>query len=208
MARASGCSLSASTAAASASSRSSPSPASTAATPVTAGWPLVSVPVLSNSTASTVRIRSSASRSLTRMPARAATLGGDRDHQRDGQPERVRAGDDQHGHRALDRLVRARRAAIQTTNVITPGGRGEVEQQRRGPVGQRLRAGPATPAPAATSRWMPASAVSLADRVDPDPQRGVGGDRAGHHPVPDRLRHRPRLAGDHRLVELGLARRR
>jgi hypothetical protein len=34
---------------------------------------LVSVPVLSNSTASTVRIRSSASRSVTRMPARADT---------------------------------------------------------------------------------------------------------------------------------------
>ena len=35
--------------------------------------PLVRVPVLSNSTASTVRIRSSASRSLTRMPAFADT---------------------------------------------------------------------------------------------------------------------------------------
>ncbi len=33
----------------------------------------MSVPVLSNSTASTVRIRSSARRSLTRIPARAAT---------------------------------------------------------------------------------------------------------------------------------------
>ena len=44
-----------------------------AATPVTTWAPLVSVPVLSNSTASTVRIRSSASRSLTRIPALAAT---------------------------------------------------------------------------------------------------------------------------------------
>src|SRR5215218_3007077 len=69
IARASGCSLSASAAPA---SRSSPSASpSTAATPVTAGSPVVRVPVLSNRTASTVRIRSSASRSVTRIPLRA-----------------------------------------------------------------------------------------------------------------------------------------
>ncbi len=42
-----------------------------AATPVTTWAPLVRVPVLSNSTASMVRMRSRARRSLTRMPARA-----------------------------------------------------------------------------------------------------------------------------------------
>jgi hypothetical protein len=69
MALARGCSLSASTAPA---SRSSPPVPSTAATPLTRGSPLVRVPVLSNSTASTTRIRSRASRSLIRMPLRAA----------------------------------------------------------------------------------------------------------------------------------------
>ena len=44
-----------------------------AATPVTTWAPLVSVPVLSNRTVSTVRIRSSARRSLTRMPFFADT---------------------------------------------------------------------------------------------------------------------------------------
>ena len=75
------------------------------ATPVTACSPLVSVPVLSNSTASIVRIRSRASRSLTRIPACADTRRRQRDHQRDGQAEGVRAGDHQHGHRAHDGLV-------------------------------------------------------------------------------------------------------
>ncbi|MGW5672558.1 Na+/H+ antiporter subunit E, partial [Micromonospora sp. NPDC003776] len=31
----------------------------------------------------------------------------------------------------------------------------------------------------------------LADGVDPDPQGGVGGHGAGHHPVPDGAGHRP-----------------
>ena len=42
-----------------------------AATSCTVGRPSVRVPVLSNSTASTVRMRSRASRSFTRMPLRA-----------------------------------------------------------------------------------------------------------------------------------------
>ncbi len=46
---------------------------STASTPVTSGSPLVSVPVLSNRTARTVRIRSRAMRSLIRMPFLALT---------------------------------------------------------------------------------------------------------------------------------------
>ena len=75
-----------------------------AATPVTTCSPLVSVPVLSNSTASMVRIRSRASRSLTRMPPRRHG-GRDRDHERDRQPERVRAGDDEHRDRPLDGVV-------------------------------------------------------------------------------------------------------
>ena len=71
MARATGCSLSASTAAANASTCSSLVPA-VVTTPVTWCRPWVNVPVLSKSTTSTVRMRSSASRSLTSTPDLAA----------------------------------------------------------------------------------------------------------------------------------------
>ena len=50
---------------------------------------------------------------------------------------------------------------------------------------------------------MPASAVSLPDRLDADADRRVGRDGAGDHAVAGGARGRPRLAGDHRLVELG-----
>ena len=68
---ANGCSLSASTAAANSSTSSSDS-VSTVTIPVTAGSPLVNVPVLSNRTTSIVRIRSSANRFFTSTPAFAA----------------------------------------------------------------------------------------------------------------------------------------
>ena len=72
MARASGCSLSASTAPASRRTSCSVRP-SVAAMAVTVWAPLVRVPVLSNRTVLTLRMRSRARRSLTRMPAFAAT---------------------------------------------------------------------------------------------------------------------------------------
>ena len=72
MARASGCSLSDSTPPARRRT-AGPSSDGTAATPVTTWAPRVSVPVLSNSTVSIERIRSSAARSLTRIPAFAET---------------------------------------------------------------------------------------------------------------------------------------
>ena len=70
-ARAKGCSLGSSAAAAKARTWSSVYPAA-GAMPSTAGSPLVKVPVLSNSTVSTVRMLSSAIRSFTRTPPRAA----------------------------------------------------------------------------------------------------------------------------------------
>ena len=89
---------------------------------------------------------------------------------------------------------------------MTIAGRGgDVEEERGGAVGERLRAGARLPAPRATSRWIPASAVSsptastrtrIAESVD---------DRAGDDAVARALGHGPRLAGDHRLVELGVA---
>ena len=71
MARARGCSESASAAEARPRTSSAVCPSVTS-TPVTVGSPLVRVPVLSNSTVSTVRMVSSANRSLTRTPPRAA----------------------------------------------------------------------------------------------------------------------------------------
>ena len=72
IARASGCSLSDSTPPASRTASSIDSPAVVATSVIT--WaPLVRVPVLSNKTVLTVRIRSRARRSLTRIPDFAAT---------------------------------------------------------------------------------------------------------------------------------------
>ena len=52
---------------------------------------------------------------------------------------------------------------------------------------------------------MPASAVSSPTALDAHADRGVGRDGAGDDLVALALGHRLRLAGDHRLVELGLA---
>ena len=139
---------------------------------VTAGSPLVRVPVLSNSTVSTVRIRSSAARSLTSTPPRAARSVEMDDHQRDRQAQRVRAGDDQHGDRP-DQRVSGSPSTVQTTAVIDGGAEGKPEQPARGPVGQQLRPGggaapgppaagsrparcprrPRSPAPGSRCRW-------------------------------------------------------
>lgn len=78
--RPSGCSLSASTAAARASSASRSVPG--VGGDVRDGRPRVSVPVLSKSTASTVRSRSRASRFLTSTPTRAVCSGSCRLHHR------------------------------------------------------------------------------------------------------------------------------
>ena len=65
----------------------------------------------------------------------------ERDDQRDGQPEGVRAGDHQHRDRALDGLVAVAEQRPDDEG-DDAGRRGDVEQQRGGPVGQRLRPGP------------------------------------------------------------------
>ena len=179
IARASRCSLTDSTAPARRSGASGS--ASVVATPVTWGRPRVRVPVLSNRTASTLRIRSRASRSLTRMPLRATERGRDGDDQGDGQPQGVGAGDHQHRHGPLHRLVwlaegqpddqgeRARPPGRTRTAARPPG--------RPGPGPRPGRLGPCS-----TSRRIPASVVSP-HRVHPDPDRRVGGHGARHHPV-------------------------
>ena len=205
IARASGCSLSASTAAARASSSSSAT--STAARSVTTCSPRVSVPVLSKSTVSTRRIRSSASRSLTRIPLAGRDRRRDRDHERNRQAERVRAGDDQHGHRARDRLVDVAEQrpddegdqAGADRDVEERGG----ERDRPGPARGIAMPGPRRPA----AGCRPASSRRRSLRPRPG-SRSRSTTDAGHDPVADAALDRAGLAGDHRFVELGLRPRR
>jgi hypothetical protein len=64
--------------------------------------------------------------------------GGDGDHERDGQPERVRAGDDEDRDRPVDRIVAV--ADRQPGHEGGDAGRGgDVEEQRGGAVGEGLR---------------------------------------------------------------------
>ena len=125
---------------------------------------------------------------------------GDRRRQRDRQAERVRAGDDQHGHDPGDRLVGVAERQPHDAGDHRGAG-GDVEEQRGGPVGEHLR-----PRPRLLGLGhQPLDAGQrgvLADRVDPHPDRRVGRHRAGDDPVADVLGDRLGLAGDHRLVEL------
>jgi hypothetical protein len=129
--------------------------------------------------------------------------GGDGDDQGDGQAEGVRAGDHQHGHGALDRLVGLAEGQPHDHG-DQPGPEGEPEQQRGRPVGQGLGPRPGRlglldqPAD-------PGQGGLLPHRVDPDPDGGVGDHGAGHHPTARAPGHRAGLAGDHRLVKLGAA---
>ena len=177
---ASGCSLSDSTPPASRSTSSSSRPP-TAATPVTTWAPLVRVPVLSNSTASTCRMRSSARRSLTRMPALADTAV---DSEITSGMARPRA-----CGQAMTSTVTVRTTASSTSPSADPGherddagGDGDVEQQRGEAVGERL--GPAAAGLGLGHQALDAGQRGVvADRVDPHPDRRVGRHRAGDHPV-------------------------
>ena len=129
--------------------------------------------------------------------------GRERDDERDREAERVRARDHEHGHGALDRVVGGAHEHPHDER-DDAGGRGDVEEQCGGAVGQRLR----TRARRLRLGDEPLDAGErgvVADGLDPHADRGVGRDRAGDDPVADLLRHRPRLAGDHRLVDLRFA---
>ena len=149
-------------------------------------------------------MRSSARRSLTRIPACGRDGGRERDHQRDGQAERVRAGDHQHGDRCGRRRRRRRRAAPHDER----DDRGR-RWRRRTAARRTGRRAPGhgcwTACASATSRWMPASAVSsptasTRTRIDESVETVPATTRS-----PTAFGDRPRLAGDHRLVELGVA---
>ena len=176
------------------------------ATPVTTGAPRVSVPVLSNSTASTARIRSSASRSFTRMPARADSAVEIAITSGIASPSAC-------GH-AITSTVTVRSTASSGIADARPhderddaGRRSRRRTGCGGAVGERL---------ARRTRGLrllhealdPGERRVVADGVDPDPDRGVGRDGAGDDAVAQALRNRPRLPGDHRLVELRARRRR
>ena len=136
-----------------------------------------------------------------------AVLGGDRgrqrDHERDRQTERVRAGDDEHGHGRLDRALHVAGERPGDERHGRGAGR-DVEQQRREAIGEHLgptptRLGVGDEALDAGERGV------LPHRVDLDAHRRVGRHRPGDDTVANGLGDRARLAGDHRLVELGLA---
>ena len=104
---------------------------------VTRCSPLVNVPVLSNRTTSTVRIRSSANRSLTRIPLRAAFPVEMATTKGIGQAQCVRTCDYQHRYRSHHGLVGPARDR--------PGHHGKggsthchIEQQRGGTIGENL----------------------------------------------------------------------
>ena len=90
--------------------------------------------------------------------------------------------------------------AAQTTNVSAPGRDGDVEQERRGAVGERL-----SPRPRrlglADQPLDPRERGLLADGLDRDPDGVVGGDRASDDAVAGPATTGAGLAGDHRLVE-------
>ena len=68
--------------------------------------PSVSVPVLSNTTTLSDARLLEAAPVAHEQPVPRAERGGDRDDERDGEPERVRAGDHEHRHDPLDREAR------------------------------------------------------------------------------------------------------
>ena len=201
MALASGCSESDSAAAASASTSVLAAAARAWSTAVTVGSPLVSVPVLSNSTAPTVRMLSSASRSLISTPPRAA---------------RSVAMDTTSGIARPSACGQAITSTVMVRTTASSGwprtphddggddrrSQGEPEQPGRGPVGEPLR--PRRRVLRLGHQPLDAGQRGVvADRGDLDTQPGVGGDGARDHRVAHAAAHRPGFAGHHRLVDLG-----
>ena len=153
------------------------------ATAVTVGSPLVRVPVLSNSTVSTVRMLSSASRSLTSTPPRAArsvaieTTSGIARPRACGQ--------------AITSTVIVRTTASSGMPSSGPDDRGEhagAESEPEQPAAARsaIRCAREVEFCASVDQALDAGQGGVvADGGDLDPQPGVGGDGAGHHLVAD-----------------------
>ena len=166
------------------------------------GWPLVRVPVLSNRTVVTVRIDSSASRSLTSTPPRAArsvameTTSGMARPRACGQ--------------AITSTVMVRTTAwsgspssVHTMAVITPAS--SANQNSHAAARSAIRCAREEEFCASADQSLDAGQRGVvADGGDLDPQAGVGGHGAGDHRVAFAAADRLGLAGDHRLVHAGV----
>ena len=169
--------------------------------PRATGWPFVSVPVLSKMTTSSSRARSSAIRSLTSRPFRAPS---EVEIAMTSGIARPRACGQAMTSTVAVRTSAPFRVALQPPEDErdAPGGERDVEQDRGGAVGERL--GPRRRRLGRRDHpHDPRQRRLLADGGHPDAQAAAGGDRAGDDLVARLLRHRPRLAGDHRLVDVG-----
>ncbi len=140
---------------------------------------------------------------LHQHPGARGAFGGDGNHQRDGQAQRVRAGNDQHRHGAHHRVIGLADEHPDDEGQDA-GTQGKPEQPGGRPVGQRLGAG--------------GGLLGLGDQALDSGQRGVlagglhlnahrvaCGHRSGHHVLPGVAVDGLGLAGDHRLVELRAA---
>ena len=123
--------------------------------------------------------------------------------ERDGESEGVWAGDHQHRHGANHGVVGVAQRQPHQERHHSGAGR-DVEQQRREPIGQGLGT-------AAARLRLGDQSLDAGQRrvvthgVDAHANGRVGGDCAGDHLVAGRLGDRPRLAGDHGFVQLGVA---
>ena len=127
---------------------------------------------------------------------------GDRDDQRDGEAQGVRAGDHQHRHGALDGVGHAaQQRPGDKGDDARPGG--EVEQEGGGAVGEGL--GPRGGGLGLGHEPLDAGEGGVvADGCHPDAEAVVRGDGSRDHGVAGGAQDGLGLAGDHRFVEFGL----
>ena len=144
---------------------------------VTAGSPFVRVPVLSKSTALDRAHRLEGEAVGDEHAAARRALGRDRDDERDGEAERVGAGDHEHGDGAHDGVVGV--AEQRPGDRRDHGGaEREPEQPAGGAVGEALRARARRLRPGDETLDAGERRV-VADRGDAHADRGVGRDGAG-----------------------------
>ncbi len=128
------------------------------------------------------------------------------DCRRGGEPQRVRAGDDDYRDREQDCLGRGTAGSQQPDEQCAePAQQRDEHQPERRPVGQSLTGRLAVPR-LLNERDDLCQCRVRPDLGGPDPQSAGGVDGRADHLRADGLVHRQALAGHHRLVEVGLAR--
>ena len=141
---------------------------------------------------------------LDQDPVAGGQPGGDRDDQRDGEPESVGAGDHEDRDRAGDRVLGLPEGPPDCGSGRSSPNR-HIEEHSRCPVGQNL--GPGAGLLCLGHEPLdPGEGGVLPDRLHLDADRRVGGNGSGDHVVADALGHWLRLTGHHRLVHLRVAR--